>query len=71
MILIKSQDLSQYDLEPGWYFDRETSGWKTIPESNLEIVPIPGDHLSIILEENIDILAQTLAAQIKNAQHPR
>jgi len=67
VVLIKSREKIEQTLEPGWFFERETSGWKKVAGS-VEIFPILGDHLSIIQEENIGHLAGALAACIHNAQ---
>ena len=68
VVLIKSMDRADHTLEPGWFFDRETSGWKILAGAGVAVVPIPGDHHSIILEQNIDTLAQALAGCIHSAQ---
>ena len=45
-----------------------TSGWETLIPAGLKIYQMPGDHLSMLAEPNVRILAQTLERCLAEAQ---
>jgi amino acid adenylation domain-containing protein len=64
--LLRAEYLPDHELEPGWFFEQETLGWKRIPGLEVEIISIPGDHLSLLSEDNFNQLSQVLMQCIQN-----
>jgi len=45
-----------------------TSGWETLIPAGLKVYQVPGDHLSMLAEPNLGIMAQTLKKCLAEAQ---
>jgi thioesterase domain-containing protein len=45
-----------------------TSGWQTLIPAGLKVYQVPGDHLSMLAEPNVRIMAQTLKKCLAEAQ---
>ncbi|WP_067862087.1 amino acid adenylation domain-containing protein [Nocardia shimofusensis] len=52
----------------GTMFDSESNGWADHVRGELSIVTIPGDHLSMMIEPNVETVAATLAATLHTAE---
>jgi thioesterase domain-containing protein len=47
-------------------------GWGTVlPEERIQIVPIPGDHMSLLEPPNIAALGEALSATLLHEPEPR
>jgi hypothetical protein len=54
-----SGDLSALMQEPAW-------GWDRFSSLPVEVIPLPGDHLTLMLEPNVRILAERLNTLLKS-----
>jgi hypothetical protein len=82
--ILKVHDLAVRDYRPGSYAGRVTLfrartrplfrlhgsdlGWRALAQGGLEIVPIPGNHESILQEPNVVRLARALLDRLRLAQ---
>jgi thioesterase domain-containing protein/acyl carrier protein len=44
-------------------------GWRRLARGGLDVVPIPGNHESLLQEPNVGVLAASLLACLRRAQH--
>ena len=44
-----------------------TLGWDRVHRGPIEVVPVPGDHLTLWNEPNVGKLAEAVAAQVRRA----
>jgi thioesterase domain-containing protein/acyl carrier protein len=50
------------------YTGSKTLGWHRYVDGSIEVRRIPGDHVSMLLEPNIDVLAAAVDADVRDAQ---
>jgi amino acid adenylation domain-containing protein len=48
--------------------NRRYLGWEDVHKGSLAIFEVPGDHLSMLTEPSVDVLAQLLASRLQSAQ---
>ncbi len=63
VILFRAIDQSKFET---YYTDPK--GWGELAEGGLEVHPVPGDHLGILKEPNVKILAAKLRSCLEQAQ---
>jgi oxalate---CoA ligase len=47
-----------------------SGGWEEFARGSLSRVPVPGDHLTMFLEPNVDVLARELQRSMERAENP-
>jgi len=45
-------------------------GWEGHVRAGIEVVPVPGDHATVVLGQNAEVLARSLGAAIARASAP-
>jgi thioesterase domain-containing protein len=45
--------------------NRASTGWGAVAANNLELVDVPGDHVTMFLEPNVDVLARELNQRLR------
>ena len=49
------------------FYTTETIGWDTLVRGHIEVRTVPGDHLTLVREPNVGVVASTLRASIERA----
>jgi len=64
MLLFRAKDVSEFEA----YYTDPQRGWNSIAAGGLEVYQVPGEHIGILKEPHVRVLAEQLKACLEQAQ---